>query len=311
MIRHQFNLKDALWIDVVEPQTADLELLGAELKLPLNTLIRCLDPEHLPKHQTMDGFDFIILRVMDPKIDPKADSLESITTKIALFVTPTFILTIHRLELEFVEEMRTTIKDNARVMTYHDLVKYLLSESLMSYEEPLYKLEAQASKFEEDVFYVRRSSKILKEGYLLKRRASTFKKVLKFTYDVVHKLAGKPEYHWEDSSELKERSDRLLFYSDDVIESVTSLLSLHLALSSHKTNEASFRTNEIMRILTVVSIFFLPLNFIAGVYGMNFVNMPELHWVDGYYYALGLMACVAIATMGWVFKRGWLSREDL
>ncbi|HEY1078684.1 MAG TPA: CorA family divalent cation transporter, partial [Bdellovibrio sp.] len=77
------------------------------------------------------------------------------------------------------------------------------------------------------------------------------------------------------------------------------------------TNEASYRTNEVMRVLTVFSIFFLPLNFIAGVYGMNFENMPELKAPNGYYMTLAVMAFVVVSITYWMYKKGWLKKEEL
>lgn len=65
------------------------------------------------------------------------------------------------------------------------------------------------------------------------------------------------------------------------------------------------RMNQIMKTLTIISSIFAPLTFIAGVYGMNFQNMPELHWGYGYYTALGVMVIVAIAQTVLLWKRGW------
>jgi magnesium transporter len=71
----------------------------------------------------------------------------------------------------------------------------------------------------------------------------------------------------------------------------------------------SNRMNEVMKTLTVISTIFLPITFIAGVYGMNFDFMPELHWRYGYELSLGMMAVVAIGML-WFFKRrGWLQRD--
>ncbi|HRO67900.1 MAG TPA: CorA family divalent cation transporter, partial [Pseudobdellovibrionaceae bacterium] len=58
------------------------------------------------------------------------------------------------------------------------------------------------------------------------------------------------------------------------------------------------------------SIFFLPLNFIAGVYGMNFKVMPELEWKWGYAVVLGVMAAVAGSLFYWMWARGWLARPE-
>ena len=67
--------------------------------------------------------------------------------------------------------------------------------------------------------------------------------------------------------------------------------------------------NEIMKVLTVVSAVFIPLTFIAGLYGMNFDHIPELHYPNGYFYALGAMAFIGIALVALFFKRGWLSKK--
>lgn len=69
------------------------------------------------------------------------------------------------------------------------------------------------------------------------------------------------------------------------------------------------RMNEIMKVLTVISAIFIPLTFIAGIYGMNFDNIPELHMKNGYFYVWGLMLVIA-ATLMYVFvKRGWIQRK--
>jgi len=76
------------------------------------------------------------------------------------------------------------------------------------------------------------------------------------------------------------------------------------------------RTNEIMKVLTMFASIFIPLSFIAGLYGMNFDtevsrwNMPELHWVWGYFFALGLMAAVAAGLLYYFIRNGWIGRRD-
>jgi magnesium transporter len=88
-------------------------------------------------------------------------------------------------------------------------------------------------------------------------------------------------------------------YADELVEDVNNLLSIQLALASH-------RTNEVVRVLTVFSVFFLPLTFIVGVYGMNFKYMPELSERWGYPAVLAGMAVVTVAIYIWFRRRGWL-----
>ena len=77
-------------------------------------------------------------------------------------------------------------------------------------------------------------------------------------------------------------------------------------------SSASYRTGEIMRVLTIVSSIFIPLSFIAGLYGMNFntevspYNMPELHWIYGYPFSLGLMGATALGLMVYFYRKRWL-----
>jgi magnesium transporter len=82
-------------------------------------------------------------------------------------------------------------------------------------------------------------------------------------------------------------------------ELARDLMDGYISLNGH-------RLNNIMKTLTIASVIFLPLTFIAGVYGMNFDNMPELHWQYGYLFALALMVLIAL-LLYLAFKRNdWL-----
>jgi magnesium transporter len=89
----------------------------------------------------------------------------------------------------------------------------------------------------------------------------------------------------------------------DIVEALREVLSgandLYLATVSHKMN-------EVMQVLTLVGTIFIPLTFIAGIYGMNFANMPELTWPYAYPVALGLMGAIAAALIVYFRRRGWL-----
>ena len=70
------------------------------------------------------------------------------------------------------------------------------------------------------------------------------------------------------------------------------------------------RTNEVMKVLTIMSSIFIPLTFLAGIYGMNFDVMPELHQTWGYPVLLGLMAAVAIGLIIYFRRLGWLGAKQ-
>ena len=102
------------------------------------------------------------------------------------------------------------------------------------------------------------------------------------------------------------------FYRDiyDHIVRVTDLAESYRDLISGSLEAylsvVSNRMNEIMKVLTIFSAVMLPLTFIAGVYGMNFENMPELHSRYGYYGALVVMGVVAVGMLIFFWRRGWL-----
>jgi magnesium transporter len=89
----------------------------------------------------------------------------------------------------------------------------------------------------------------------------------------------------------------------DTIEASRDMLAgmLDIYLSS-----ISNRMNEVIKFLTIIGTIFIPLTFIAGVYGMNFQNMPELHWRWGYYGSLALMLAVALSLLGYFRRKRWL-----
>lgn len=118
-------------------------------------------------------------------------------------------------------------------------------------------------------------------------------------------------------------SDETRIYLRDVYDHVTHLVELVEAyreicadLRDHYMSNVSSRMNEVMKVLTVIATIFIPLGFIAGLYGMNFNpekskwNMPELGWTYGYPFALVLMASVAIGMLAFFWRRGWLGARS-
>lgn len=80
------------------------------------------------------------------------------------------------------------------------------------------------------------------------------------------------------------------------------------ALSTHLSSIAN-KQNEVMKLLSIVAAIFLPLTLLAGIYGMNFENMPELGWEWGYFAVLGFMGTVIAVLVWWFWARGWIARE--
>lgn len=300
MKKFEIQLQNIRWIDLTEPKKSDLNHLAQELSIPNRILMNALDPEHLPKYESLDSAAVIYLRVIDPA-KPHASNIQDLTTKITLIITETLLLSIHRIDHPFLEELRVEAKD--KNYNLKDLIKKILTSSILTFDAPVTMLENRVEIFESNIFENQKNQNILREGYFLKRKASAIRKVLKFSADILGALQSRPDFVWRDFQGLRENLDRNLFYTEDLLENVTSLLNLHISIASQKTN-------EVMRVLTVFSIFFLPLNFLAGIYGMNFDYMPELHHAEGYFYVLSAMATISLLIFLWVWKRGWLKKPN-
>lgn len=311
MNKYEFTLNQTRWVDLVSPTSEELESLANELQIPPRILINAQDPEHLPKHEKLDTSTVIFLRIIDPNKKSNALNIRELTTKVTMILQEGLVITIHRLDPEFIIQLRNECALNKeKPITQKGLIKKIVTSSIMTYDDALGALETSAEAFEEKIFKTSKSKSIIREGYNIKRKASAYRKVLKFSLDILNSLVAQPEFVWKDFHGVRENAERFLFYTEDVLENVTGLLNLHISLAAQKTNEASFKTNEVMRILTVFSIFFLPLNFLAGVYGMNFEHMPELKHPQGYIAVLFLMGIISLSIFFWAHKRGWIKNPE-
>ena len=134
---------------------------------------------------------------------------------------------------------------------------------------------------------------------MLRRRTTLSKRMLWRSLEVLKLFSPPVDASTPHYQDVREAVEAMHFYADDLLESVTNLTNLQLSLASQKTN-------QVMRILTVFSAFFLPLTFLVGVYGMNFQFMPELSRRWGYPAVWAVMVLITLGIYIWFRKRGWL-----
>jgi len=91
-----------------------------------------------------------------------------------------------------------------------------------------------------------------------------------------------------------------------VIEMVETMRDMNAGMYDMYLSSISNRMNEVMKVLTIIATIFIPLTFIAGIYGMNFEFMPELKWHFGYFLALGIMGLTVVGMVLYFKKKGWL-----
>jgi magnesium transporter len=159
-------------------------------------------------------------------------------------------------------------------------------------------LNTQIDETETKLFIRKQATESIENLYLLKRRAGLSKKLLLLTGEVVSAV----QHRQKKSSEMQDIRDsqiKLQLFYDQMTEDALNLLSMYMSISANKTN-------DVMKILTIFSAYFLPLTFIVGVYGMNFDFMPELGWKYGYPMVIGFMVLVFLLIYIWFRRKKWL-----
>ncbi len=169
--------------------------------------------------------------------------------------------------------------------------------AISTYDAPLADLVKELDYHEPKIFLQRKTPSLLKHLYYIKRKASVMDYIFDLSKSILENLKGKiaaPHFN-----HLKDEFLRLQTSTKQIIDNVGNLLNIYISLSSQ-------RTNEVVRVLTLFSVFFMPLTFIAGIYGMNFDFMPELRWQYGYLYSMLFMAFITLTIYLWFREKGWL-----
>ena len=311
MIVNEGEKNGVTWIDVVDPARENFDELAKRFGLHPTSVQDCMEPEHLPKYERHEKYRFVILRALDTSKSRKTDSIQGLTCKIAIFFDHNFLMTFHRIRQPYVEEVfrkwkETNFHDNHCV---HSIVAELIYQVAKTYEPVVTETYKEFEVIEAAVFKDDNPMK-LRPCYRLRRRVSVMKRVLRLMQEPVRDLME--ETHAEMRpifQSLGEYVEKQSFQLDEIQDGLISLLQLQVSLQSQRTNLASHKTNEVMRVLTIFSVIVMPLNFLASIYGMNFENMPELKSDYGYFVVLSVMVAVAATIFIWFKRKGWLDRS--
>jgi len=285
------------WIDLVNPDADELLKLADKYKLHPALVNDCMQPDHLPKYERMQDYAFIIFRIHIDNDLPEADSIQELTNKIAVFVSDKFIITIHRRKQVLfdglLDQMRAKGCKNSR-----ELLNLLILACLNTYEKPLNKISKSVDYFEEIVFLRPKKVPLLKGLYYIKRKIDLMRSMLILSFEIIDSIDSAAEGN-VNTRDTRDQYVKLQNMFDALSENIHQLLNIYFSASSQ-------RTNDTMRVLTIFSVFFMPLTFIVGIYGMNFNYMPELGWKLGYPGVMGLMAIVTFLIFIWFKRKRWL-----
>lgn len=287
----------ANWIDILNPSKEEMGQISKEYNLDQHIVRDCMEPEHLPKYELVDDVHFLILRFYAPQEDKAVPTIQELTNKIAIFYTDKFVITIHRKELSFFDDILKKFSAK-KCSSITELIVKIIWQALETYSKPAILLSDKVDFYESEIMLRKSSEDQVQTLYLIKHKASVIHKVLMLMAEPINHQH--PEKHERSAvQDMRDQYLKMLTLYNQILDDVNNLMSLSMSV-------AGKRTNEVMRVLTIFSVFFMPLTFIAGIYGMNFKFMPELNHKWSYPAVLFVMALVTVIIYFWFKRKKWI-----
>ena len=289
----------SIWVNV--DGLGDIEILkriAAQFGLHPLAMEDALDANQRPKFEEYAEHIHLSARMASA---PEEGDLE----QISIFAGPGWVVTLQQRDGDCFDALRRRIRSGAgRVRTStSDYLAYAQLDSIIDAYFPM--LDAYSERVEslEERLFEGAPPETLPMIYELRRDLLALRRAVWPLRDALGQLIRSDSTFFHDDTRVYARDgyDHLIQIVD-LIETYreigSSLMELYLSSVSHKMN-------EVMKVLTVISTVFIPLGFLAGLYGMNFERMPELRHPYGYPILLAVMLTLAISMLAWFRRRGW------
>lgn len=240
---------------------------------------------------------------------PTKKGTQIINEQVSLFLGENFLVSFHNGSEDPFRAIRRRLHHPQSALRSHktDYLLYVLVDVVIDNCFPILdEFDSEIEEVEQQLFGPEGGS-TFQALYTIKRELLVLRLKLRPQREAVRVLMRNDNHLLEDETKLYLRDCydhivRLIDFLEIYRDMTTNMLDVHLSLVNQKT----FISNEIQRKATVWAMLFAPLTFITGIYGMNFVNMPELQFAYGFFIILGLMAGLGV-ILATVFKRkGWL-----
>lgn len=309
-LRHFKENGRVSWINISGLHDVDkLARIGEVFEIHPLILEDILNVNHLPKLEDYDKYLFLVSKMIDMKQDTKELNIEQVS----------FILTRNNCLLTFQERdgdvfniIRERIRsDKGRIRKLGaDYLMYRLLDSIVdNYFYVLQDMDETIENVEDDLIYDPNSSTIenihdMRKKIIKLRRAVTPLRDIIFSIErEKYPYIAKSTYIF--LRDLYDHIRQNIETMENYREILNGMLEIYLSSSGQKLN-------EVVKVLTIISTIFIPLTFLAGIYGMNFNtsisrwNMPELNWVFGYPLVLIVMIVIAVSMIFFFKRKKWL-----
>ncbi|BAZ49078.1 magnesium and cobalt transport protein CorA [Nostoc sp. NIES-4103] len=302
------------WVDVQGLGNQDiLQRLGHVFDLHPLVLEDVVNVPERPKVEDYEDQLLIIARM----VVPKEKTYGFYSEQVSLILSEHYLLTVQEEpEHDCFESVRVRIDRSKGIIRKQgtDYLAYALLDAIIDGFFPVLELYGERIEDLEEEVIVKPTRQTLQNIYQIRRELLQLRRAIWPQRDAINSLI-------RDGGELISEEVRIYLrdcydHTVQVMDMVETYRELASGLMDVYLSAVSNKMNEIMKLLTVVSSIFIPLTFVAGIYGMNFntekspYNMPELNWYWGYPLCLAGMAAIAFALLFFFWRRGWLQNSS-
>lgn len=297
------------WINIDGLHQIDiLEKIGAHFNIHPLVLEDILNTRQRPKMEAYEDYIFVVLKML--QFDRNGAAIEA--EQVSIILGPQFVISFQEKEGDVFNPIRERIKNKESRLRKNgpDYLVYRLLDTIVDhYFVILERLGERIEDLEEELME-KPERETLGNIQGLKRELIFLRKSVWPLREVVSGLAR------EETSLIKDHTEIFLRdvydHTIQVIDTVENFRDMVAGMLDIYLSSLSNKMNEVMKVLTIIATIFIPLTFIAGIYGMNFSpdsspwNMPELHWYFGYPTAVLLMVVVGVVMILYFKRKKWL-----
>ena len=291
-----------IWIDFTNPNHQ--ELLGIATKFDLDTeaLETYFNKSKKPEIRVLENHTFTVILDMKNK-DPKTLDIEGIY----VFLGRHWLITIHSQQVNLKEMVEKLFKTNKKIKELQiDALYYnLLAEIIEKYEQLLTAIELSVNEYQRRSFS-RPSALMFENIDILSRHAIVLRRHFWRVRNIINFLV----HNEHDKEEVKyiemvyDNISQLIDFVESYEGTINSIRELYVA-------KVSLQINDTMKLLTIFTVILLPLTLIAGIYGMNGVDLNQIGQVSsGFILVIIMMACVGAGLLFFFIKKQWLLVQD-
>lgn len=290
-----------IWLDLRdEPQELEQALLQNEFKIDELDVEEAQRPRHPPTYRASEQYLFVLLK----PLVASSHNLDFATLQLALFVGQHFLVTRHTAESPHLERLwQHAVESSPEETTPLTILEGMSQRIVDRYGAVLLDLETRVDEIEETLFKGN-SEAMLQELVTYNTQLRGMRRIINYHLNVFDGLRHDPTLKADkeakaEMTDIHAVMDRFNTLADLYQNVISDLIDGYISLNGH-------RLNQIMKVLTIVTVMFVPLSLLVGIYGMNFENIPELKIQDGYYILLTVMGLIAGGLLMLFRRLRWL-----